>query len=184
MRSPLATRAVLRASISFCFMLAGASAVRADEPAADAAPAEVSFRRDVAPVLVERCLVCHGQQDAKGEYQLHNFESLMKGGYSGSPVITLGKSDESELYLLVSSDDADVAECDWYIMGVHDAIVLHQDLQWVDATICVPDQTTAETLRGVVVDYLSGEDNLAFTAVSMVYNSLEDSYACEGLSKK
>lgn len=86
--------------------LAIAPAVQADEPAADAA-AEVSFRRDVAPVLVERCLGCHGQQDAKGEYQLHNFESLMKDGYSGSPVVTPGKSDESELYLLVSTDDAD-----------------------------------------------------------------------------
>jgi hypothetical protein len=90
-----------------------------------------------------------------------------------------------ELYAAcTSSDDADVAECDWYIMGVHDAIVLHQDLEWVDTTICVPDQTTAETLRGVVIDYLSGSDDRAFTAVSMVYNSLEDSYACGGVSKK
>lgn len=88
--------------------LVGAAFARADEPAASEAPAEISFRRDVAPVLVERCLGCHGQQDAKGEYQLHTFESLMKDGYSGSPVVTPGKSDESELYLLVSTDDEDL----------------------------------------------------------------------------
>ncbi|MBX3415352.1 MAG: hypothetical protein KF708_21900 [Pirellulales bacterium] len=86
--------------------LALVSPAQADEPAADAS-AEVSFRRDVAPVLVDRCLGCHGQQDAKGEYQLHNFESLLKEGYSGSPVVTPGKADESELYLLVATDDAD-----------------------------------------------------------------------------
>jgi hypothetical protein len=85
-----------------------------------------------------------------------------------------------ELYAAcTSSDDADVAQCDWYIMGVHDAIVLHQDLQWVDVVICVPDQTTAETLRNVVISYLENSDNRGFTAVSMVYNALDDSYTCE-----
>lgn len=87
-----------------CLTFTGTSS--ADEPAAEA-QAEISFRRDVAPVLVERCLGCHGQQDAKGEYQLHTFESLMKGGYSGASIVTPGKSDESELYLLVSTDDAE-----------------------------------------------------------------------------
>jgi hypothetical protein len=82
-----------------------------------------------------------------------------------------------------SSDDNEVADCDWYIMGVHDAIVLHQDLQWVEVAICVPDETTAETLRDVIVAYLEASDDRTFTAVSMVYNALDDSYAC-AVSKK
>lgn len=89
-----------------------------------------------------------------------------------------------ELYAAcTSSDDNDVADCEWYIMGVHDAVILHQDLQWVEEAICVPDGTTAESLRDVVVNYLQASDNRDFTAVSMVYNALEDSYSC-GISKK
>lgn len=77
-----------------------------DEPA-DAEPSDekVSFRRDVAPVLVTRCLGCHGQDDPQGEYQLHNFASLMKEGYSSSPVVTPGDPEESELYLLLIEDE-------------------------------------------------------------------------------
>ena len=40
----------------------------------------VSFREQVAPILVRRCLACHGEQKFKGEYQLHTFEALMKSG--------------------------------------------------------------------------------------------------------
>jgi hypothetical protein len=88
-----------------------------------------------------------------------------------------------ELYAAcTSSDDAEVLQCEWYIMGVHDAVILHQDLEWVDAVICVPDQTTAETLRNVVIGYLENSENRGFTAVSMVYNALEENYTC-GASK-
>jgi len=89
-----------------------------------------------------------------------------------------------ELYeACTSSDDAYVGQCDWYIMGVHDAIVLHQDLQWVDVVICVPDSTEAETLRDAVISYLANSETRDFTAVSMVYNALEASYTCEASKK-
>jgi len=77
-----------------------------------------------------------------------------------------------------SADDAEITQCDWYLMGVHDAIVLHQDLQWVETAICVPEDTTTDQLRNVVVDYLRSSDQLSYTAVSMVYNALDARYAC------
>ena len=43
----------------------------------------------------------------KGQYRLHNYEALLKPGESGEPSITAGKPDESELYRLISSSDAD-----------------------------------------------------------------------------
>lgn len=83
--------------------------VVAEEPAANAEDeAAVSFRNDVAPILVERCLGCHGADEPNGDYQLHTFEALIGEGYSGSPVVTPGDPESSELYLLVASDDEDL----------------------------------------------------------------------------
>ena len=39
--------------------------------------ADVSFRRDLAPVLVQKCLVCHGPKKAKGSYRVDTFTKLL-----------------------------------------------------------------------------------------------------------
>lgn len=75
---------------------------------ASAAAAEpVSFSRDVAPVLHKRCVGCHGAAEPKGGYRLHTYEALLKPGESGDAAVVAGKADESTLYKLVSSTDAD-----------------------------------------------------------------------------
>ncbi|HVU90122.1 MAG TPA: c-type cytochrome domain-containing protein [Pirellulales bacterium] len=79
-------------------------AARADEPAA-AAPAPVSFTKDVAPILVQKCQACHGPGDPKGDYQITSFELLSKPGASSSAPVTAGKPDESELLRLIASED-------------------------------------------------------------------------------
>jgi len=82
----------------------------ADKPAADkpaAAPAPVSFIKEIAPIFVRKCQACHGASEPKGEYQLSTFELAMKEGASASPSITAGKPDESELLRLISSTDKD-----------------------------------------------------------------------------
>jgi WD40 repeat protein len=56
---------------------------------------DVSFRRDVAPILAVRCLGCHNSRTAEGRYALHTFERLMKPGDSDVPVIIPGNPDES-----------------------------------------------------------------------------------------
>jgi len=77
--------------------------------AQEAAPAgPVSFIRDVAPVLVQNCLACHGPLDAKGAYQVANYELLLRPGESGGASIVPGKPDESELYRLISETDKDL----------------------------------------------------------------------------
>src|ERR671912_2412241 len=53
-----------------------------------------------------------------------------------------------------SSDEIELAKCDWYIMGVHDAIILHQDLELIDEEMCLSEGTQIEDLRKVVLDYL------------------------------
>lgn len=66
----------------------------------------VSFRRDVAPVLVNRCLACHGERKFQGAYQLHTFEALLKPGESGEAPIVPGKPDESYLLSLLVEEEA------------------------------------------------------------------------------
>ena len=79
---------------------------RADEPQAGV-PAAVSFTKEIAPLLVQKCQACHAAADPKGDYQLTTFELLLKPGASSSASVTPGKADESELLRLVSSTDKD-----------------------------------------------------------------------------
>ncbi len=44
---------------------------------------EPDFERDVAPLIVQRCLECHSSVDPSGDLDLTNYQSLMRGGDSG-----------------------------------------------------------------------------------------------------
>lgn len=75
-----------------------------------AAPAfaQVDFRSEIAPVLVQRCLGCHGESRFKGGYRLHTLETLRGAGESGEAVISPGKPESSMLLDLIVSTDASV----------------------------------------------------------------------------
>ena len=73
-----------------------------------AAAGEVSFTKDIAPILAKKCITCHGPEKAKGNYQLHNFAALFKPGASQAAAVTPGQPTQSELFrLLVTTDAAD-----------------------------------------------------------------------------
>ncbi|NBV24238.1 MAG: hypothetical protein EBS05_20265 [Proteobacteria bacterium] len=72
-----------------------------------AATGEVSFTKDVAPILAKKCVTCHGPEKAKGNYQLHNFETLMKPGASKTAPVTPGQPAKSEFFRLLITTDAD-----------------------------------------------------------------------------
>lgn len=93
--------------ISFVMSLVALVAVALPLRAADA-EAPVSFSRQIAPILLEKCQACHGMQDPKGGYQVLNYSLVMKAGESESASVTAGKPDESEVLNLISSTDADV----------------------------------------------------------------------------
>ena len=46
-----------------------------------------SFERAVAPILIKRCLECHGETDPSGKLNLTSHDSLMRGGESGPAVV-------------------------------------------------------------------------------------------------
>lgn len=92
-------------ALSMALSLLGLSA-SAQEAAPAAGP--VSFIRDVAPMLVKNCLACHGPLDAKGAFQVVNYELLLKPGESGMASVTPGHPDQSELLRLIEETDKEL----------------------------------------------------------------------------
>lgn len=74
---------------------------------AAAASAKVSFTREIAPILAKKCVTCHGPEKAKGNYQLHTFEMLLKPGASKTAAVIPGQPAKSELFRLLVTQDAD-----------------------------------------------------------------------------
>jgi hypothetical protein len=67
---------------------------------------QVSFDRDIRPILVARCLNCHGEKKQSGGLRLDAKSSAMRGG-RGGPVIVAGKATESLLYQRVTAPNDD-----------------------------------------------------------------------------
>ena len=94
---------MLRVSLVRPTLLAFASIIAASAPAvADGPP--VSFAADVAPILVDECLVCHNTRTPRGRFSVETYQALMKGSESGSAIST-DDPDFSSLVLLVESGD-------------------------------------------------------------------------------
>jgi cytochrome c553 len=72
-------------------LLLVASVAGAAEPAPNG---DEFFEKEVRPLLVERCLQCHGDNKTKGDLKLTSREALLKGGDRG-PAVAPGKPDES-----------------------------------------------------------------------------------------
>lgn len=57
----------------------------------------VSFKNDVAPILLQNCASCHGFGDRpSGRFDLASFSAMMRGGENGPPILP-GNPDESFL---------------------------------------------------------------------------------------
>lgn len=93
--------------------VASTTALRSQDggnPAPEEAPSAkppVSFRRDVAPILSERCTGCHGDRRQRGGYRVDTFDGLLTPGDSDEKPIVPGKPDESLVWELLTTDDAD-----------------------------------------------------------------------------
>jgi len=72
-----------------------------------ASAAEISFSRQVAPILLDQCIECHRSGKAKGGYRLDTIELMLKAGDSKTAPVVAGKPDESELYKLIATHDDD-----------------------------------------------------------------------------
>ncbi len=67
---------------------------------------QVSFDRDIRPILAMHCLKCHGEKMQSGGLRLDTKALAMRGGPNG-PVIVAGKAVESRLYQRVAAENDD-----------------------------------------------------------------------------
>src|SRR5207253_4718108 len=76
-------------------------------PAADppAAPAKVSFARDVLPLFQQHCIGCHQPAKQGGSYLMTSRADLLKKGETDKPGVVPGKPEQS--YLLAQLRPAD-----------------------------------------------------------------------------
>ncbi|HZK80455.1 MAG TPA: c-type cytochrome domain-containing protein [Humisphaera sp.] len=71
------------------------------------ARADVSFLRDVAPILIQRCTACHGERKDSGDFRAQTFENLMHTGSPDEIPVVPGRPEKSALFKLISSADPD-----------------------------------------------------------------------------
>jgi len=83
-------RVGLLVRLGFVLVAVTSFAVAGDEP-------PVAFDREIAPLLVRRCLDCHSGTEKKGMLDLSRAESATKGGESGAAIVP-GKSADSLLW--------------------------------------------------------------------------------------
>ncbi len=85
------------------FLILGFESTQAQE-------SEISYSRDVRPIISDMCFSCHGpdEQGRKGELLLSDYQAALKGGESGQPAIVPGDPANSELIKRLHSDDPDV----------------------------------------------------------------------------
>ncbi len=85
----------------------------------------VSFSRNVAPILAQRCVACHNTRSPGGRLNLDSFAALLKGGESGA-VVSAHKSADSLLVSMI--DDGSMPKDADPLSQAEIAIVK----QWID----------------------------------------------------
>jgi mono/diheme cytochrome c family protein len=61
--------------------------------------AEITYTKDIQPILMDRCVSCHGAEKQKGELRLDSIAAINKGGKNGQ-VLVAGEPAQSPLYTL------------------------------------------------------------------------------------
>ena len=62
-----------------------------------AAKKDLTYAKDIKPMLENSCLKCHSGEKPKSKYKLDTREAMIKGGESGDAAIIPGKSEKSPL---------------------------------------------------------------------------------------
>jgi mono/diheme cytochrome c family protein len=99
---------------------------------------QVSYERQIKPILSDRCYSCHADKKQKGSLRLDSPAAITTGGKSGA-VVVAGRPDKSTLYsrLLLPKDDDD-------IMPAKGDALTHEQCelirQWIAAGAAFSDQ--------------------------------------------
>ncbi len=69
---------------------------------------DVDFKRDIAPILEDRCWGCHGEDEQESGLRLDRRAKMLRGGDSGLSAIVPGKPEKSYLIEVIKHLDPDV----------------------------------------------------------------------------
>jgi WD40 repeat protein len=104
------TRALM-VPLAMLLMMAGTEIVLGYQDSAPATPAApvaqgpVSFKNDIARILQEQCVACHGPKKAEGGYRVDTFNKLSLAGDSGVEPLLASQADKSELVRRLLTED-------------------------------------------------------------------------------
>ncbi len=131
----------------------------------DPAAAELLFVRRVRPLLEDKCLACHGRDEAKikGGLDLRTRAEALFGGDSTQPAIVPGRPEASPL-LLAALRNHD----DWEAMPPKENEALSPAQldwlrQWIAGGAPWPDAERQRTLAAAHADQWSAEDGITVT---------------------
>ncbi len=124
--------------------------------------ADALFVRRVQPLLNEKCLSCHGSNEAdfQGGLDLRSLPSMLRGGDQSMPVIVAGKPLESPLYHAVLRNHDD-----WQPMPPKDADKLNaEQINWIKEWIAGgapwPSDEEAQAIARANAEKWSAEDGV------------------------
>ena len=124
--------------------------------------AEDLFVRRIAPLLGEKCMACHGNDEAKikGGLDMRTLASSLKGGESSKPALVAGRPEQSPLYLAVTRQHHD-----WEPMPPKDADKLNQEQvgwikEWIAGGAPWPDPARVRAIAQANDARWSAEDGV------------------------
>ena len=67
-----------------------------------AAKKDVTYAKDIKPILEKACFKCHGEEKQKAKLRVDSVDAIVKGSENG-PVVVVGKSEKSSLVHTVAN---------------------------------------------------------------------------------
>ncbi len=123
------------------------------------APSELDYATDIAPILEQYCVKCHGAEKQKSGYRLDTYENLLKSGDSGEAPIEAHYPMDSPLleYLLLPPSD------DYAMPPEDEDRPSGADILKISHWIYQGAPSAADKLARLPIDEMLGD--VAFTAV-------------------
>lgn len=94
-------RSVAATALAAALMLVVHGASHGQEPPP---PAQLTFHRDVVPILRDKCLRCHNPRKKDGALDVSTYAALLRGGNSGPPLVA-GNSKRSLMIDMIFFDE-------------------------------------------------------------------------------
>ena len=78
---------------------------------------ELTFAKDIQPILQAACAECHGAAQAQGGFRADSREAVLKGGKNYGAAVLAGNGPKSPLLLIAAGKDEDIAVPEKHKLG-------------------------------------------------------------------